>query len=227
MIADALRIEIEAHAHRVRTGNPLFLQAAAGSVSPEVVGCYLVSLRHLVGQTPTCLTRARDRAGAGGRHALAAHFERKRAEEAGHEIWADRDLGVVRRAFGIEPPEGPVPAILELCEDVCRAIDADPRLYLAYVFWAEYFVVLTGGAFVSHLVHRCGVPAGALTCLSKQVALDAAHAEAGPAVIDRLVAEPRTLEPMRRVVRTAAARFDDACVEILALRAPRAVYAAS
>jgi hypothetical protein len=215
MIADALRIEIEAHARRARVGNPMLRLAAAGRVPAAAIERYLASLRYALAHTVPYLTRATERAMATGRPALAAWFSHKRQEEAGHDRWADDDLGVLRSTFVLDADEEPVPAMCELMQYLQRTIDEDCRLYLGYIVWAEYFTVLAGGEVVKHLVERNGVPPAALTCLARHVVLDEAHTDEGFETIDALLDDPAIIPELRRVVRHAMGLFDRACVEMV------------
>jgi pyrroloquinoline quinone (PQQ) biosynthesis protein C len=215
MIADALRLEIEAHAARVRMSNPLLRRAAAGENSPVAVELYLVTLRYMIANTPSHLDRARDRSRETGLDDLATYYREKLAEEDGHERWADHDLRVLRGHRKIVSQPSPVPAAIRLSAFLRRTIEKDPVLYLAYLLWAEYFTTLVGGEVIEHLVSRCHVPADALTCLANHVELDKEHTEENLDALDALVDEPRMLEPLRRVLDTSMALFDRMCEEIV------------
>lgn len=215
MIADALRLDIEAHAARVRTGNVLLARAAAGELSSAAVERYLVVLRYMIANTPPNLVRARDRAQEAGLDALAAYYAEKLEEEDGHERWADHDLEVLRSSRDLTAHSAPVPAAIELNAFLQRVIDRDPVLYLAYVLWAEYFTTLAGGELVQYLVERCDVPAEAMTCLAKHVELDKDHTEENLDVIDGLVDDASMLAPLRSVLQTSMALFDRASDQIL------------
>lgn len=214
MIADALKITTERLAERSLVRNQLWLHAANGTATPAMVAHYLQSLRYLVGNTTACLTHARDRARALGDHALVAFMDDKYAEEDGHEQWADSDVRFLEDRFPLAQA-APVPGIVALMDYVRSVIERDPKLYLAYMFWAEYFTALVGGKFSDALVLSCGIPRGALTCLDKHVELDVEHAEEGMEVLDRFVTDPTLVHPLRQVIETAADMFDAACAQIV------------
>lgn len=215
MIADALRYEVELHAHRLRVDNRFLRLAREGAVEPRAIGRYLVALRFMIGNTPPNLRLAAKRAADEGRTDLASYYAEKCQEEDGHERWAEDDLAAFVAEFGFRPQPEPVPAFVELQRMLHSTIELDPVLYLSYVFWAEYFVVLVGGEFIECLVQRCGLPPQTLTCLAKHVVLDEGHTDENIANIDRLVSEPRYLEPMRATLRTAMALFDRATEQML------------
>lgn len=221
MIAEALRLEVEQHARRAMTSNPILRSAAVGEIGPEVVGRYLASLRYLLAITQDHLRRARDLARARGLDALAGYFEQKIVEERGHDRWASQDLVVLTATGGLPQPPDPVPAIVDLANFICATIERDPRDYLSYVLWAEYFTVLVGGAFIKELVEHCGIDPNALTCLARHVELDQEHTDEGLDFIDRFVDEPNRLARMRQVLLEVVVTFDRACVEMLGSSAQR------
>jgi hypothetical protein len=214
MIADALRLDIEAHAQRARMSNPLQRRAAAGELSLAAVEHYVVTLRYMVANSVPNLARARDHARSLRLDALAAYYDEKLREEAGHEAWADHDLRVLGRCDDRRSRKA-APSAVRLNEFLCRTIDRDPLHYLAYVFWAEYFTTLVGGELVRLLVENCDVPRDALTCLAKHVELDKDHTEENLEALDALVENPRTLEPLREVLSESMALFDRICDEIV------------
>jgi hypothetical protein len=215
MIADALKIAIEHQARSSRTHNALWSSASEGRASPQAIARYLASLRHMIGGTSICLRRARDRALAHGRPELADYFVAKLAEEDGHVVWADEDVVVHEHRFGTAV-QAPVEAMKRMLQRNLELIDRDPELYLAYIFWAEYFTVLVGGGFAQMLVERCGMPLEALTCLTKHVELDVDHAEEGMELIDELVADPARVGPLRAVIDETGALFELACRQMVA-----------
>jgi hypothetical protein len=215
MIADCLRIEIDAHVRRAMTQNPMYLAAAEGRLGADVVARYLVSIRHLVAQTTPTLLRAERAALRRNDVALAAHFAHKRREEAGHDLWAERDIEVLARELGERFYGQPAKAIEDLLRGCADDIEEDPRTYLAYILWTECFTVMAGAPFAKHVVERCRIPADAMTCLSRHALLDVEHAGEGMEVIDRLVTDPALLRPLRASMRRAMAHFDRFCEELL------------
>ena len=222
MIADALRLEIEAHAERVRQRNPFLLKAAAGQVSPVEVERYLVTLHYMIARTHPNLVRARERAREAGLVALEGYYAEKLREETGHDRWAEHDLEVLRRSSGATGRCEPVPAAEELDAFLSATIDRDPVLYLAYVLWAEYFTVLAGGELAQHLVGACDIAPEALTCLVKHVELDKDHTEENLDVLDALVADPQMLDPLRQVLLESMGLFDRLCAQVVEADGPAA-----
>lgn len=215
MIADALKLEIEAHVARTRAHNRLFRLAHEGRVTAEIMARYLSNIRYSISQTPPMLERAKRSALARGERSLAEHFAHKLGEETGHDRWAEQDIEVLASHRAVRFEGRPTQATLGLYDYLEPAVDRDPRVYLAYMLWAEYFTVLAGSEFVKAVVERCGIPPEAMTSVSHHVDLDREHTSEGLEAIDRLVEEPSMLAPMRDSMRRAMAFFDRFCDELL------------
>ena len=189
MIGQAVKIEVERRSRAMAAGHRSLLAAQRGGISSQALGRYLESLRYLLSHTPIHLRRAVEVARSRGLDALAQHFEKKIAEEEGHDKWAESDLA----AFGAGPCE-PLPAVIELVEFLGALLETDPRLYAVYIVTNEYFTVVAGSAWVRALNEGCGVPAGSLSAVTKHIEADAAHAAEGFQVLDELIAD-RTIQP--------------------------------
>jgi hypothetical protein len=214
MIADALRAEIDVYAQRARRQNPLFCMAEAGSLRVGSVKRYLANVHHLILHTPVYLVRARDAARARGDERLARHYHEKLGEEAGHDVWAERDLELLRARAPAAGGDEVVPATRELVAYLASVIDAAPALYLAYILFAEHLTVLMGSEWLGLLEQRCGVPRSAMSVIGNHAELDREHVEAALDSIDELVADPRKLAAMREVIHRSTTYFDQLCVEV-------------
>jgi hypothetical protein len=215
MIADALRVEIEAYAARARQSSPLFTRARDGSLTPTHLTRYLANVHQLILYTPVCLLRAEERARALGREDLANHFREKRGEEVGHERWAEADLTRLSPRLAAPVPRDVAPALKELIQSVLRWIDEDPTLYLAYILFAEHTTVLLGPDWLRLLEENCGVPRAAMTVVGNHVELDVDHVEAGLGSIDELVPDPTVLPRLRAVLLGSMTLFEQFCAQIL------------
>ena len=215
MIGDALRVEIERYAARMPSENPLYSRAANGTLTPEHIARYLKSVHVLVQHTPIHLGRAIDRAEAAQEPALADHYRHKLEEEAGHDAWAERDLRRVQKDGTIRSALSAHPRLEQILRFLERTIDADPRLYLAYILFSEYLIVLLGPEWLDLLERRCGIPKSSMTVIGNHAELDRAHAAEAFEVIDALVGDPRMLGPMRGVLREAIALFDAFCFGVI------------
>jgi len=216
MLTTSIKQEILAHAERTRSLNPFLQSAASGTLQMESLARYLASLRFMLSLTPQYLRHSRHIAEERGAPGLAAYFTHKLQEEVGHDAWAEADIECLARQFRLDRAPSPVPSILALAQYLHNLIDDDPRLYVAYILWAEFFTVLLGGELVDHLVHRCGVSVNALSAVWKHVELDADHADHGFAEIENLVADPDLLPAVQATMRHFTGLFDQACAEMLA-----------
>ena len=214
MIGEALSHEIDVFAAGVRSQNPLFVQAEAGSLSLATVARYIANVHQLIRHTPYHLGKARDLSMARGDDALARHFAHKMVEEAGHDAWAARDLeGLSRR--GAPPPSDKVtPAMGALIRHIESLIDEDPALYLSYILFAEKLVVLMGPEWLALLESRCGIPKSLLTIIGNHAELDKDHVSEALDEIDALVGDPKKLPAMRDALRRSMDRFAAFCSEL-------------
>lgn len=213
MIGRALRIDIERHIARPEA-NALFATTKEGRLTREMLARYLASVHFMILHTPVHLKRARDGAVALGLEALAAHYGKKLGEEVGHDAWSDADLRTLR-ARGPDPAEV-APGARELAAYLEATIDEHPAYYLAYIALAEFVTATMGPTWVTMVVERCGLPLGALTVVTKHVALDGQHAEEGFEFMDDLITDPAMLPAMRRVLAECMARYDAYCAECVA-----------
>lgn len=214
MIGAALRSEIDRYAVHMRRKNPLFTKAEAGVLTPHCIGRYLANVHYLVSHTTVFLTRARDRALDNGDSALAAHYAHKIVDEAGHDLWAKRDLQRVA-AMTAQPVS---PDVLQPIRDVLdylfSVIERDPTLFLSYQLLGEYITVALGTTWLDLLEEHCGIPRTSMTIIGNHVALDQDHLEDLLEQIDDLVGDPKKLAPMREVLLTAIGHIERFCVEV-------------
>lgn len=214
MIADALRMQIHEYAARMPRTNPLYFLAAEGVLAPAQVVRYLENVHYLIQHTPAHLARARDAARRASDPALARHFEHKLAEEHGHDAWSARDIERLRELSRGAAPSGVVPGMRAFVEHIERIIEEDPRLYLAYILFAEYLIVLLGPAWLALLETRCGIPGSAMTVIGNHAELDRQHSEEAFEQIDELVSDPARLPRLREVLAATITLFDRFCVEV-------------
>jgi hypothetical protein len=173
---------------------------------------------YLVRHTPFHLSLARDSAEQWGDLELRRFFQHKLGEEHGHDQWAESDLKEMGAHFGssVGATREPCRAILALVRDLERAIRVAPASYLAYILFAEYITVLMGPVWVDALREHCGVPADALSVVSRHAELDREHVAECVAEFDALLAAsdaPRAFDTLR----VAMSHFEAFCDELHAL----------
>jgi hypothetical protein len=216
MIADALRVAIEAYAARADTTNALLRYAARGRLTPAMLSRYLHDAQHFVAATPRLLARARDRARELGDEALAVHFATKLGEEDGHDQWAAEDRNRLNDRYGVSTAAETSPAIVAYLTYLEEIIERDPVLYLAYLLFGEYHIVLIGPRWLALVEERCHIPASMLSIIGNHVELDKEHAVEGFDAVDRLVSDPALLGPMRAVIARSIDLFEGFCHEMVA-----------
>jgi hypothetical protein len=183
-ISDILRRDIDEFADRFRARSELLRRARNGALSPDLVGRYLRSLQYLIRNTIVHLSLAEARAKALGQDDLAAHFAAKRSEEQGHDRWAEADIARLCERFVVAVPDEPSPGIVAIVEANTRIVHDEPRVYLAYMLFAEYITVVLGPEWLSALADKCGIPVDYMTVVDKHVELDKDHATEGCMAID-------------------------------------------
>lgn len=226
MIAIALRAEIERYAARMRAANPLFARAAAGTLGADHLVRYLANVHLLLQASPHQFTAAVRRSRELGEHALAEHFIHKGGEEAGHERWSARDVERVSATMSTRAKRDALPAIVSMLRFIDEIIQEDPAQFLSYILFSEYLIVLMGPEWLEHLEARCGIPRTSMTSVGNHAKLDVEHSEEAFESIDQLVAEPRKLSAMRRVLLQTMQHFDQFCTEVVQL-GDEARYAAA
>ena len=103
---------------------------------------------------------------------------------------------------------------------------SNPQRYLAYLLFAEYLTVLLGGEWVAVLEQQCGIPADALSVVTRHVELDRHHVREAVAEFDELLATVDAA-PVLRTLHTSMHLFERFCDELLAAPGARpAVHAA-
>ena len=208
MISEHLKCEIEKYASdRLRSSN-LFNLARGGEVTPAAMAFYIANLRVLVKATEVNLRLAEARAKELERPGLAAYFAHKRAEEDGHERWADEDISRLKTQFVVEPTPGTSPAIRDLLRYLRQEIQDEPIRYLAYMLLAEYLTVLLGPELLALLEERCGIPSTSLTVIGHHVELDREHASEGLREIDAIVNDSESLDAMRQTMQASMNYFE-------------------
>jgi len=194
--------------------------AAEGRLTTDKVAYYLSNVRLILQRSPVHLKRASARALALGDHDLAEHFAAKRAEELGHDRWAENDLQHFDKGLKTVPPGEYAPALLGLLHFLEETIERDPATYLAHVLFAEYLITLMGPLWLTLLEERCGIPVRMMSAVSKHVEFDKQHASEGLNAIDRLVTAPSKLVPMRAVLKRVIKYFDEFSAQVMAFEGP-------
>ena len=213
-IAASLARSIEAYADRMKASHPLLDLARRGLLSPTAIGTYLSNARFLVQHTPLHLAAAARRAADLGKHDLSAFFLKKRSEEQGHEAWAESDMAVLEQRFDVEYSKRASAHLRDLIHYLDRLVATHPEQYLAYALFAEYFTVLIGPTWVSALRENCGIPASALSVISKHVALDREHVAEDLRELDQLIGAVSNEVPFQDVLHRAMRHFEAFCDEL-------------
>jgi hypothetical protein len=193
MKTDKIKEIIQAITKDLQARHPLLLGAENGTITPGVVALYLHNLAYLFQQTTVYLERARDVSLERSLPELAKFMDDKIPEEKGHDQWAKSDL--LHHTSPKNREELMVVSEMErLVVYVRELIDSDPRLFLAYMIFAEYFTVLAGPEFLKNLETKCGIPRSQMTAIANHEEADQHHVIEDLEVIQRFV--PDTMESL-------------------------------
>jgi hypothetical protein len=217
-IASTIKREIDDYACAIPRTNRLYIAAESGRLTQGHVKAYVDGLLVQIRGIMDVFRRAERRAESVGNAPLAAFFRHKIREEAGHDVWAVRDLAAMPEADArpegaddeTSPPDSRVQprargAIEQLLEYLDEVVIEEPTLLLGYMFLAEYLTVAVGGSFLQLLEDKCGIPQTKVTVVANHVELDRDHVAEGMIALDELVGDrdiaPRMLEVVREGLR--------------------------
>lgn len=199
MIAADAKSRIEVAAAALSKSSPFFLKAREGQLSRLHIANYIYNIRFILSMTPVCLRRAAQRASELGNNELAEYYQAKLVEEDGHEEWAKSDLANLGfEDVSFDPSRVSEPAV-SLMKYVAAVIDRDPRLYLIYIYFAEYITVRAGPELLEALDRACGIERAKLTAVANHEELDRDHVIEGASVITKFLGEA-DLEACRSVI---------------------------
>jgi hypothetical protein len=219
LLSETIELQIRARARKMTTSHAAIVEARRGGLGSGSVASYLASMHFLISHTVPHLQRARARATELGHSELATYFERKLAEEVGHEKWAENDLSELSRRGGDVARAHPFPSVDQLVEYVTELIEADPRLYAVYALCNEYFTLLAGPVWVKTLTESCNIPATALTVVTAHVEADRAHSARALAQIDELIPDPALTPLVTATVERTMELFDQFFQEVVSTAA--------
>lgn len=200
----SMKKNVEGYWDYLKSEDPYNCAILDGKATPEMVTRFLVDVHYLVEHTPIHLARAAKVAKKRGAHELQAYFKHKSGEEAGHDKWAEDDLATVRRAMNAPKTANVSSEMQHLVKHIEATIDADPFLYLSYIFFAEYLCVIYGPVMTQALEQKCGFPSHSMTVVENHAVLDQDHVHEWetviPSLVDEAEYEARFLESLQKTI---------------------------
>lgn len=192
MLPDQLKAVIQDRTCLIVKTNPFLKRASEGQLSRKELSLYLFNLMHLFGVAPQYLRAASESSKTRGWIELSEFMESKIPEETGHDRWARDDL----QKLGDLNSEylKITPAIQELIDYTGFLAASDPRKYLVYMSFVEYFTVLAGPKFLQDLETKCGISVDEVTAVSKHEQSDKNHIEADFEMISKLLSSSSHLD---------------------------------
>jgi hypothetical protein len=186
MIGNKVRDIIEIETLRIASSNPFFKAARQGMLNEKHIATYLRNLEHLFKQTTVNLEHASECARSRGLNEVEAFMDEKKKEEEGHDQWARNDLSRMKSSLD-DGTQHLKPSLFKLLEFVKGMIDEDPRLFLSYMTFVEYFTVLIAPQFIKDLETKCGIPRTYLSAIVNHEVLDKGHVDDDIHAIERFV----------------------------------------
>ena len=184
---------IDAYYRELKTRNSFFVATLTGTLTPQQLATYIFNLKYTVAQTiPQCKIGA-IRSKEMGFAKLHDYFKLKINEEAGHDKWAQEDLENLRNVYQIDIKMNLCKPMIDLVAHNHNIVQKDPRLYLVYMLFAEYFTVHAGPEFLKGIEQACGIPKKHISVLAKHVALDSEHVAEWKHVVEECKVDFTTL----------------------------------
>lgn len=202
MISQTIKETIERKAPEIFNNNLFFQKAQRGEFNKEHLAIYLYNLMHVFKKTTDNLSLAAEVSKQKGLNELADFMSNKITEERGHDQWAVQDL---RKHFGerydveldrLKLTDETVD-VLMFTEEM---IKTDPRFYLSYMTFVEYFTILVAPALFKALEEKCNITKAQLTAIANHEEADQHHAAEDFEVIEKYVNDPELLEPMMKIL---------------------------
>lgn len=214
MLAEQIKQSIEKYTINLQQNNLLLVKAQTGQLAQGNVTTYLYNLMYIFQQTTFYLSEAARRSRELGFMNLEKFLLDKIPEELGHDNWARQDL----ETFGIQAPSVDKSKLLsstkELVKFVKDLIDEDPRLFLSYMVFVEYFTVLAGPQFLQDLETKCGIKKTSMTAIGNHEEADRHHSQEDFKIIDQVPYDThfiKTLEHTLEKVFTLVNRTLNQC----------------
>jgi hypothetical protein len=198
MLEQIMKSSIENKTKEITHSNAFLKKAAQGTLTRDEAALYLYNLIHLFSQTPQDLQIGADKAKSMGLIELSEFLASKIKEEIGHENWPKQDLN---HYFSDAANERYVtPATQSVLDYIRSLVKSDPRLYLSYMAFVEYFTVLAAPEFVDNLDKKCGISRLGMTAITNHQISDQDHIQEDLRVISGFVNEVEIQDQMLAVV---------------------------
>lgn len=195
--------------------HPWFRAIYSGPVDPGLVRLMIENLLELVRHTPGHLQLAIAESKKQGLDDMVRLFENKVKEEAGHDAWGEKDLRVLDKTLPRGPGQtGVLPSMTAFIDTIADTIRRDPCLYLPYIYFAEYFTVISGPGLIRNLGENSGIPARALSIIGNHAELDQDHVGEWDELIPKYVDESRYREVFFKVIDEFCQLYEGFCHEL-------------
>jgi len=216
MITESLKSRIESYASDVFVQNPFFKKSEDGKLNEKQVKYYLNNVFFLFQRTTIYLKLASTVADQLGQKDLARFYLGKQKEEVGHDKWAQNDLRGLGEVANEVDSRQLSPVLRDFMNYISDTIKRDPKLYLCYMVFAEYFTVLVATRFLDNLENKCGIPRSVMTSIANHGELDREHAVEDFQIIEKNVA-PEAKEEFDKFLECSIDNLDRFFCEVAEL----------
>ncbi|MGE0616974.1 MAG: hypothetical protein AB7P04_15190 [Bacteriovoracia bacterium] len=205
MISEVIRKTIEDETNNILAENRLVAKVKSGQLDPRDFRLYLYNLKYAFSNTPPNLERAARLAAERG-HSLVSEFMlEKLSEEIGHDLWPEADL---KKTSDLANPEGEnlyvTQATKDLMDYTAAVVTEDPRVYLSYLTFTEYFTVLAAPQFLQDMEDKCGIAKDKVSAIANHEESDREHSKEDFKVFDQLEMDDQLREQLVTAVKRSA-----------------------
>lgn len=173
MISEKIKTFIENESAKISKTNQFLMNAHRGTTSREDISNYLFNLSLIFSKATTDLAEAAKKSQEMGIPVLQEFMSNKISEETGHDEWAKSDL---KNYSEFDPSKGDFSVeAYKLSSFITGLAKNDPRLYLAYMSFVEYFTVLVGPELLTSLELHCNIQRSTLSAISNHQEADKDH----------------------------------------------------
>lgn len=175
-IYDDLASKINDYYSVLKKENSFFKKIFSGTLEPEQLELYLFNMKASLKSTIVQCKNGAKRCEITGDRKLRDFFLLKAQEEVGHDQWAEEDLENIYKEFTIENKKSSLSIhMVNIIEYNNALIEKDPRLYLVFMMFAEYFTVIAGPECIEKFNTLCNIPTNCVSVIEKHATLDQEH----------------------------------------------------
>ncbi|SMF73222.1 hypothetical protein [Pseudobacteriovorax antillogorgiicola] len=215
-----LHQHVESVYHDMKLNNRFYAKIFKEAVDVDYLSIWTTGILALVQHTPLHLNLARKISQERNLNELERYFANKIPEEQGHDEWAIRDLDL-QRSYKPQLSIEELPVLPEMhcmIRFIENTIRADPKMYLAYIFFAEYMTVLSTPDLIEGLESNSGISGKAISILGNHADLDKEHVSHWTSEVSDIIDFEKDKDSLIGVIDQAAKLYITFCNAIFDYR---------